>query len=311
MKPWLIVSLVAGSVLWLAFRARAARAESPSVTYTDHSLVVAGTTRTYRLHIPADLPATRPAPLVLAFHGGGGSGPQMERFSQFDPLADREHFIVAYPSGLEKHWNDGRQSTAGPDDDVQFVDQLIDDVAKNHPIDPKRVYATGISNGGIFCHYLAARLSKRIAAIAPVAGGVAGDYASHFAPADPVSVFIIHGDADPMVPFNGGDVRVGRKGAVLPTTQAAADWAKADGCKPADKPIDLPDNDPNDGCTEKFTRWPGGTAGTEVWLYVIHGGGHTWPGGRQYLPKFLVGQVCRDFDANEEIWRFFKMHPKP
>lgn len=310
MKQTVLALIVLLALAWLTWRARGAASASHQGAANNHSIAVAGTPRSYHLHIPPQLPATQPAPLVLVFHGGGGSGRQMERLSKFDDLADKDGFLVAYPDGIDHHWNDGRKNTAGPNDDVQFVDQLIDDVGKQHPVDPKRIFATGISNGGIFCHYLAARLSRRIAAIAPAAGGIARDYQAQFAPADPVSVFIINGDADPLVPFAGGEVPVGRKGAVIPTTQGAEDWARVDACQPADKPIALPDTDPDDGCTVEFTRWPGGRAGTEVWLYVIHGGGHTWPGGPQYLPRIVIGNVCRDFDATDEIWRFFQLHAR-
>jgi polyhydroxybutyrate depolymerase len=284
---------------------------------TEARTVVSGArTRTYRLHVPASLPRDRPAALVLAFHGGEGDGASMELLSGFDALADREGFLAAYPDGVGKHWNDGREirdfeTFREGIDDVAFVGDLIDAIAKVHPIDPKRVFATGISNGGIFSHYLAARLSTRIAAIAPVAGGIAEPFRKNFRPERPVSVLILHGTEDRLVPYLGGGVRRGTHGTVLDTAEAAHLWARADGCRRAGSAEPLPDADPKDGCRVRRSRWIGGREGTEVVVYEIQGGGHTWPGGPQYLPKLVVGRVCRDFDAAATIWAFFRAHPRP
>ena len=142
-----------------------------------HTLEVDGITRSYHLHVPPAL-GPAPAPLVLVFHGGGGTGPGTERLTRFTALADREGFLVAFPEGIEKNWNDGREFTSSRAhrdhvDDVAFVTALVDAIGRAHAVDPRRVYATGISNGGIFSHYLAAHLSARLAAIAPVVGGIA------------------------------------------------------------------------------------------------------------------------------------------
>lgn len=272
-------------------------------------------TRTYLLHIPHNLPTTQTVPLVLAFHGGGGDGAGMERLTGFSALADREGFIVAYPDGVAKHWNDGRGSAVSEAhrveaDDVGFVEFVIADISRDCAINPRRVYATGISNGGIFCHYLAARLAGRIAAIAPVVGGIAQPFAEEFKPAAPVSVFMIQGTNDPLVPYHGGGVLRGRNGSIISTEKAAQMWVNANGCET--KPItgELADADPGDNCRVNWSRWPDGKNGTEVVLYTIEGGGHTWPGGPQYLAASVIGRVCRDFDATRAIWEFFKKHSR-
>ncbi|MCE9581440.1 MAG: hypothetical protein K8T20_02870 [Planctomycetes bacterium] len=146
--------------------------EKLSLTTPDHR------ERVYRLYVPPVL-SPGPRPLVVVLHGGGGSGRQMERFLEFDALADKEGFLVAYPSGLDNGWNDGRetasvQSQADHIDDGAFVTAMLDEIARQHPVDPARVYATGISNGGFFAHYLANRfpaasrsLSRTISGKAP------------------------------------------------------------------------------------------------------------------------------------------------
>ncbi len=159
-----------------------------------HTLEVDGITRSYHLHVPPAL-GPAPAPLVLVFHGGGGTGPGTERLTRFTALADREGFLVAFPEGIEKNWNDGREFTSSRAhrdhvDDVAFVTALVDAIGRAHAVDPRRVYATGISNGGIFSHYLAAHLSARLAAIAPVVGGIADPPEAWLRPEQPVSVSI-------------------------------------------------------------------------------------------------------------------------
>ena len=181
---------------------------------TTHTLEVDGITRTYHLHVPPGL-GPAPAPLVLVFHGGGGTGPGTERLTRFTALADREGFLVALPEGIEKNWNDGREFTGSRAhrdhvDDVAFVTALIDAIGRAHAVDPRRIYATGISNGGIFSHYVAAHLSARIAAIAPVVGGIADPPEAWLRPERPVSVLMLQGTRDPLVPYHGGAVAFGR-----------------------------------------------------------------------------------------------------
>jgi polyhydroxybutyrate depolymerase len=277
-----------------------------------HTIEVDGITRSYHLHVPSAVGPT-PAPLVLVFHGGGGTGPGTERLTRFTALADREGFLVAFPEGVEKNWNDGREftsSSAHSDhvDDVAFVAVLIDAIGRAHAVDPRRVYATGISNGGIFSHYLAAHLSARIAAIAPVVGGIADPPDAWLRPEQPVSVLMLQGTRDPLVPYHGGAVAFGR-GKIIDTEEAARRWAALNGGRePVREPLPA---DGKDRCGGLRTIYPGGRDGSEVTLVRLDGGGHTWPGGAQYLPELLIGRVCRDFDATVLIWDFFKTHPKP
>jgi len=283
-------------------------AERPLAT---HTIEVGGLSRTYHVHVPPGLDAA-PAPLVLVFHGGGSNGPATERLTRFTALADREGFVVALPDGVGHNWNDGREiarSRAHRDhvDDVAFVAALLDAVPRHHAIDPRRVYATGISNGGIFSHYLAAHLAGRLAAIAPVVGGIADPPSRWLRPERPVSVLILQGTSDPLVPYHGGPVAFGR-GRIIDTEDAARRWAALDGAgEPVREPLPA-----GEGCCGGLrTVYPGGREGTEVALVRLDGGGHTWPGGAQYLPALLVGRVCRDFDATRLIWEFFMAHPRP
>jgi len=299
-----------GTVLALVLLAGAAAAQT-----TVHTVTVGGLERQYRVHVPPRLPHDGTAALILVFHGRGGDGAGMERLTGFSALADRAGFVVAYPDGVGHTWNDGRAlpgpgAQRRPTDDVAFISTVIDSLTAELGLDPRRIFATGLSNGGSFAHYLAANLARRIAAVASVAGGLGVPFAHVFAPAAPVSVFIMQGTEDPLVPYRGGRVAGGRLGSELGAEATARRWEDADGMRAEPATGTLPDTDPNDGCLVTWQRWSGGRKRTEVWLYKLEGGGHTWPGGPQYLPRRLVGRVCRDFNATFAIWDFFFGHGK-
>jgi polyhydroxybutyrate depolymerase len=304
------------AMVWLVAAAWSVAAVLPAAadraTQT-HTIEVGGLTRTYLLHVPPGPPAG-PVPLVLVFHGGGGSGLGTERLTRFSELGDREGVLVAYPEGVGRNWYDGREFTTGSRahreriDDVGFVAAMLDAVARAHAVDPGRIYATGISNGAVFSHYLAAHLSARIAAIAPVVGGIADPPDAWLRPDRPVSVLILQGTTDPLVPYRGGAVAFGR-GRIIDTEEAARRWARLNGAaaEPRSTPLPAPGKD---HCGGLRLTYPGGRDGSEVVLVRLDGGGHTWPGGTQYLPEGLVGRVCRDFSATSVIWEFFRAHPK-
>jgi len=282
------------------------------------TLTVGALERECLLHVPADLPKEQPVPLVFVFHGGGGTAAGTMGLSRFNAVAEREKCIVVYPQGIGRSWNDGRvtqvsQAHRENVDDLAFFDALLARISKVHRIDPKRVFATGISNGGIFSHYLAANRAEKIAAIAPIVGGIAEPFDQRFHPAQPVSVLIIQGVADPLVPYTGGKVAAGDgkdRGSIIATDAAVKLWVQANGCLPTPETSTLPDLDPKDECNTQTFAWKGGRIGSEVMLYRVEGGGHTWPGGIQYLPQRIIGRVTHDFDSNA-VWEFFKQHPKP
>lgn len=278
------------------------------------TLEVDGRTRTYYVHVPPNV--LKPAPAVLFFHGGGGTGLGSDRQTGFNALSDKEGFIVVWPEGVGRNWNDGREipeSEAHSDkvDDLKFVGVMLDALGREFAVDSKRVFATGISNGGCFSHHLAAHLADRIAAIAPVVGGLPEPLRDRFKPSHPVSVLILQGTEDPLVPFGGGDIVAGRKkrGRIVSTAEATALWIASTGVGKGVE-VSWPDRDPDDACRVSAVTHSGGKDGAEVVQVTITGGGHTWPGGRQYLPQGLIGRVCRDFDATSVIWEFFKAHAR-
>ncbi|MGD9721410.1 MAG: PHB depolymerase family esterase [Pirellulales bacterium] len=308
MRPILIASFLAGLVLRLpAFGA------APRRPAAERSINVDGRERTYRIFLPQRV--SNPAPVVLCLHGGSGNAAQMERYSQFDDVAERQGFIVVYPESVGGNWNDGRGEPAiraqrENIDDVKYLRAVVDDVAGQHAIDHTRVFATGISNGGMMSHLLAADASDLVAAIAPVVGGMPAAWADQFAPGRPVSILIIQGEADPIVPFNGGEVTVGRakRGKLISTPDALRKYARLNGNAEPPQTTTL-DAKAADSTAVEITRYPPGTGGAKTELYVVKGGGHAWPGRPQYLPESTIGKASQAFAASAVIWDFFKSCP--
>lgn len=316
MKWKYIVAVLFGIAAVFALKANAQRGQGKDTIV--RTIKIDDSTRTYHLHIPPHLPTNQKLPIVFMFHGGGGTAAHAERESKFSDLADKEGFLVVYPAGIGKGWNDGRGVDAiaaqrNDVDDVAFISDVIDTLSTEFSVDDKRIYATGISNGAIFSHYLAAKLSTKIAAIAPVVGGMPVSLSTNFAPQSKVSVLIIQGTMDPLIPYDGGYVTppgVGKRGEIISTDLAVQKWVTSNGCSTKAVEEALEDKSPSDGCRVTKMNYGNGKNGTEVCLYRIIGGGHTWPNGTQYLPQVVVGKCCRDFDGTSVIWEFFKSHPK-
>ncbi len=274
------------------------------------TITVDGYERTFQVHVPANV--DRPTPLVIVLHGGAGTGRGMRLMSEFDRVADQHGFMVVYPDGLYRHWNDrrgsGRRMRADVDD-VKFIATLIDHLAGRYTIDAKRVYAAGISNGGFMTFRLACELSDRIAGFATVVANISPDFARECRPPRPVRLLMMNGTDDPVMPYKGGSVKVFRRelGEVISAPDTVAFWVKANGCKGTPVEQTLPDAVPPDGTQVHVITYSGCSEGGEVIFYRIEGGGHTWSkrAGGQYLPERRVGRVCHAIDAAETIWSFF------
>ena len=296
-------TLFVAATFSLALAARAADSPPKDV---ERSLTVAGVTRHYLLHVPPGLhEKTAPFPLVLVFHGGGGRASEMEKLTRFGEAADRHGFLLAYPDGLDHHWNDGRW--ASDVDDVGFVAALVKETSARHPVDPHRIFATGISNGGFFSQTLACRMAGTFAAVASVAATMGEPLLPTCKPVRPVSVMFVMGDKDPLVPIGGGVVARNR-GSAVSLDAAMRFWASKDEISAPRMTEAVPDRDPKDGTRTHRDSYQWGLEGAAVEAWIVEGGGHTWPGGLQHLPKLLVGTTSRDFDATEEILKFFEKH---
>jgi polyhydroxybutyrate depolymerase len=270
-----------------------------------------GRTRTYLVHRPSA--ARAGSPVLLVFHGGGGTAAGMARITHLNQIADRHAFVVVYPQGVENSWAGGLGGTPADQagvDDVGFVRALIDQLARSDRVDTTRVFATGLSSGGFMAHRLGCDLSDRIAGIAPVAATLPSAVAPICAPPHPMPVLEMHGTLDPLVPFGGGHVRGrgpgGRQALSAPDT--TAHWAHVNGCPSPPHTATLPSTAPDQ--TQIRTDTYGPCPAGSVVLFTIEGGGHTWPGGEQYLPVAVVGRTTRQLDAGETMWRFFAGLPR-
>ncbi len=273
-------------------------------------LPVQGRERSYILHVPLSARDGVPMPLVLVFHGGYDTPENAISNTGFNRLADREGFLVAYPAGVDKHWNDGRGVANAEVDDVAFVRAMIEDIRKVSDVDPRRIYATGASNGGMFTQRLACELADIIAAFAPVISSLPEAIRQQCRPVRAVSILMINGSDDKMVPWNGGEMK-GKGGRILPVPASVEFWARHADC-PATSPAAsqlLPDRDPRDRTRVRQTQYSGCRDGAEVILFEIEGGGHTWPGGENRQMPMVLGITSRDIEATTEIWRFFRRHP--
>lgn len=258
-----------------------------------------GRQRTFRLYRPAGL--TDPAPLVVMLHGGFGSAAQAEDSYGWDAEADSGHFLVAYPDGVNHAWNGGGGCCGTPAssgvDDVAFISAMVALVRGEVPVDPSRIYATGISNGGIMAYRLVCD-TKLFAAIGPDSATLLGGCPAPAA----VSVIAIHGTADHNIPYNGGpgDGFGHIDGPAVPTV--IADWRAVDQCS-------TPSATVAGTVTTSLATCPSGRA---VELITIAGAGHQWPGSasKPVIQRLLgLDAPSKALNATDVIWRFFAAHP--
>lgn len=180
-------------------------------------------------------------------------------------------------------------------------------MSSDYPVDPERIYVTGASNGGMMTQRLACEATGAFAAAAAVISSMPA--ALDCRPSRPFPMLFINGTDDPLMPYQGGQVHFYRRqlGEVLSTPETVAFWAANNGCNPTPESV-LLDLDPDDGTWIALDSYSGCQAGAQVLLYTVNGGGHTWPGGSQYLPEFVVGKVSNDMESNQAIWGFFAAH---
>lgn len=292
------------------------------------TLLVDGIEREYLVHTPPAYTPDTPVPLILAFHGGEGTPERFEKAMRFSSLSDENGFIVIYPKAIDGHWNDGRESKLFADhdkkiDDVKFAMAVYWTMRSTFSIDTTRVFAVGVSNGGMFVQRLAIEHAELFAGIASVISSIPEPLKERFHPKAPVSVLFINGTADPFVPYEGGAVnfdlfsklsvlrRKPDRGRVLSTDEAVKLWIAHNGTNSTWLRAKVPDHEPRDGATTDMFIWSGGQRETYVTLYKVIGGGHTIPGGSVGIPnRKLFGNICTDFDASAAIWLFFKFNAR-
>lgn len=273
--------------------------------------------RQYVLHVPKRYDAAQPAPLLLVYHGGGGSARFARLATGWSEQAEREGFLVAYPEGLRPHpdqpasflhnpqfWNVGAGGFVEKMgvDDVAFGSAMLDHITRDFTIDAQRVCATGFSNGASLCFLLGAALGERLALIAPVAGRL---WRKDLRPTRPPPLIYITGDQDPLNPINGGLITSpwGRQRVLPPLSESIETWAGWLGCDLGR----LVRTTPFPGVSR--ARYVGESPSATVDYYTVAGAGHVWPGGRPVLAERLVGPSSDRLDATQLIWEALQQPP--
>lgn len=296
----IVLALAAVAAACTACRSRNVTVPGPvPLGSSTHTISVDGRSRTYIVYRPAGLPPSR-VPLVVMLHGGFGSAAQAESSYGWNAEADTNHFAMVYPDGVKAAWNAGGGCCGVPAssgiDDVAFISQVVHAVSATLPVDPDRVYATGISNGGLMAYRLACDTTL-FAAIGPDSATLLGACpAPH-----PVSLIHIHGTADTRIPYGGGPGDGYAKIDGPAVTDVVSRWRSVDECRPPTRTTEAP-------VTTSVTACPDGRS---VELITIEGAGHQWPGsaGRPLLEHLVrLDPPSTALSATDTIWRFFAAH---
>lgn len=278
--------------------ARPVAAEAPE--RKGGTLAFGGLDRRYLLHLPPQYDGTTRLPVVFDFHGHGSSATVQLLYSRITPVADREGFIVVAPEGQGQppHFT-LLGATPTEADDVEFTVALLDDLLARLCLDPTRVYATGMSNGGALSSVLACRAADRFAATGAIAALI---HLPQCADGEGPAPFVaMMGTDDPVVPYAGGKVNCCGNPNIPAAPDTVAGFARSAGCDPEPTTERI-------GTDVELRRYPGCDDAGAVEFYVIEGGGHTWPGSPIDLSGRGLGATTSSVDATETVWSFFERH---
>ncbi len=276
-----------------------------------------GNKRSLIIHLPKNYNSNINHPLVIALHGGKGTAKRFNRSTQnrFNELSDKEDFIIVYPQGMYKSWNDNNKrsnySKARKENinDVGFIEQMTYYLSSKYSIDTSNIFACGISNGGLMSATLAVKLPNQIKAIGMVASNFSQFYLEEIKlnQIKPFPIIVIHGTKDPIFPFEEGEISFfeQKRGVVIGVEKTISFMCDLNKNELNGIKSNIEDIDKSDKCNSYRVVYTN-NLNLPVEKIIIINGGHTWPGGVQYLPKKWVGLVTKDFNACDELWRFFK-----
>ena len=291
----------------------------------DQTLIVNGKKRSYDIYVP-NRHFKKPLPLVLLLHGHMGDADVMTGenhkkapYKLWLKVAERDGWVVLVPDGEygsdnNRGWNDcrGNAKTNPQVDDMAFLGLLLDKITREYPVNSRRIFAHGTSNGGNMVYRLAQETPERFRAMAAIVAAMP-EYNKCKESTRPISILIMNGTDDPLLPYSGG--RVGKRekdkdqrGSVLSTQQTLQYWLKRDGITSMPQEKDLPDTNKRDGSTVHVKLYTGGKNNTEVMLYEVRGGGHTEPSRLEHyrrIYKLIVGPQNKDIEMVDEVVRFF------
>lgn len=273
-----------------------------------------GYERSYLIHLPSEEKMQNPVPLLFHLHGGGGTakGTPELTFGRFNELSERDGFIVVYPQAIEKNWNDGRKLESVKAweeniDDVGFITAIVEELTEKYNIDSGKIFTTGMSNGGFMSSRLACDRADIFRGAAILTASLSRDYLTLCKPEKSLAIMVMNGTKDKLVPYNGGEVKVLKKsrGEIISTDEIINFWKDINDCTSKKPTIELEDI-VDDGTTVTVDEYSNCKVRGSLILYTINEGGHTWPGGKQYLGEWLIGKTNRDINACDVIWNYFK-----
>jgi len=260
-----------------------------------------GNNRKYFIHVPPNYESTQSIPVLLAFHGYGGTAKSFMEHSNFNEIADVNNFIVVYPEGLTfewyTHWNVGGWTNGSTVDDVGFVNSLLDDLEVNYNIETNKIYATGMSNGGFMSFLLACQLSERIAAVASVIGSMTPETYSACNPSHQIPILQLHGTADDIVPYEG-------QSDMIAIEDALSYWVEYNQTDSVATMTLIDDIDTDDGSTVEKYIYGNGNNGAKVVHYKVLNGGHDWFGAfgnMDIQSSQIVWDFLSEYDINGEL----------
>ena len=266
------------------------------------TLAFADVSRTYILHIPANYDPSKSYPLMMVFHGNGGTGAETEKETQFNTIADQNGFFVAYPDSVGAKW-----ILTGSNNDVTFNLRVIHAIETKYSIDSTHVYISGYSQGGGMVTQLACGYTGTFAGAATVSENFNPTTESACHPSRPIKFALFHGTADPISPYSGGTNPLSG-GTTYSAQDTAQFWATNNGCSAAIQATQIPDTlDTGAAVVDTRQAWTGCTSGARVIFYTIKDGGHTWPGSAadsgQSLDSIPLGAVSQNLNASQLIWQ--------
>lgn len=277
--------------------------------------------RSFYMRYPINYESQTRFPLVIVLHGGDRkNGDEAAHRTGFDSLADKGNFIAVFPNGFKGKWHDGRLPSKErkqkkylekQNNDIAFLKQLIDHMVEYEQVDPKRVYMTGMSNGGMMTMRMACEASDKLAAIAPIIANMPVEIVEGCLPSEKLSFLLMNGTDDPLVPYQGGEIRAFKKrGKVLSAKATINFWRQHNDCGKVSETITLANKNTKDRSVIGKTSYSC-DAPIEMVLYTVRGGGHTLPGSNIPNRPRLLGQKNMDANGAELIWTFLSKQKKP
>lgn len=264
---------------------------------TESSISSGGTERSYRLYQPSSYRAGKPMPLVVAMHGGLGTGEIFASQTGFDAVAEKNGFLVVYPDGYKRAWNAGRCCGPPKDqkiDDVGYIRALVVQLVRTHSVDSARIFATGFSNGAMLAHRIACEAPELFVAIAPVSGGLMTESCPS---KQPISALLVQGYLDDRIPWNGGTFDGTYRPSIKELVTAIGARGGCSGAETVTRTGDGFECRTLGGCR----------GGTEVSWCKLEAVGHQWGGGKSYL-RVVLGPNSDTFPTSQRIWDFFSHH---